>query len=436
MTTEDKKAILSNRIYFKCEDRAHIKKIMDTLTYRVEKKGGAKGSFKTVEIIKNYKLLANGIVSVPQGRLDLVPEGCEIVDRRVKNEVPWPDPKTGLRDSQQPIYDKVTDTCFINALVGWGKTYTALHIAHKLGQKTLVITHTAMLRDQWVDEVYNLFGFKPGIIGSGTYDIEDHFIVIANVQTVTKMLPKICKEFGTVILDEAHHVPATTFSTLVDGMYSRYRIALSGTMERTDGKHVIFSDYFGSTIYKPPQSHTLNPTVKVIQTGMSLPSRLTWTEKMNRLLYDPEYQDFIAGLAKLQMSKNHSVLIVADRVEFLNKVSENIGSDCVLITGDTSYEERKTLIELLETGKKMCVAGSRQIFSEGISINRLSSVILAVPTSNPISLEQIIGRIMRLHPDKPDPEVLDIAFSSPIERRQAALRTGFYLDKGWTVKQA
>lgn len=293
-----------------------------------------------------------------------------------------------------------------------------------------------MLRDQWIDEIKSLFGFKPGVIGSGIFDIEDHFIVVGNVQTVTKLLPQISKEFGTVILDEAHHVPANTFSSLIDGMYSRYRVALSGTMERTDGKHVIFNDYFGSTVYKPPQSHTLNPTVKVIQTGMSLPSGLTWTEKMNTLLYDEEYQDFIAGLAKMQIGRGHSVLIVADRVEFLNKVNSKLGSDSVLITGDTSYEERKELIELLETGKKMCVAGSRQIFSEGISINRLSSVILAVPTSNPISLEQIIGRIMRLHPDKPDPEVLDIAFSSPIERRQAALRTGFYLDKGWTVKQA
>lgn len=121
MTTEDKKAILSNRIYFKCEDREYIKKLIETLTYRVEKKGGVKGKFKSVEIIKNYKLLANGIVSIPQGRLDLVPEGYEIVDRRVTNEVPFPDPKHELRDSQKPIYDKVTDTCFINALVGWGK---------------------------------------------------------------------------------------------------------------------------------------------------------------------------------------------------------------------------------------------------------------------------------------------------------------------------
>ena len=81
----------------------------------------------------------------------------------------------------------------------------------------------------------------------------------------------------------------------------------------------------------------------------------------------------------------------------------------------------------------MCIAGSRQIFSEGISVNRLSSVILAVPTSNFINLEQIIGRIMRLHPDKPDPEVLDLNFSSAAERRQNAARLSFYISKGWKV---
>jgi len=31
--------------------------------------------------------------------------------------------------------------------------------------------------------------------------------------------------------------------------------------------------------------------------------------------------------------------------------------------------------------------------------------------------------------------VLDIAFASGPERRQAALRLGFYMDKGWTVEK-
>lgn len=431
---ETKKVVLSNRLYFKPENNTQLKYIIDELTYKIETKGGQKGKFKNIEIIKNYKLLPRGIISIPQGRMDLVPQDYEVVDKRVLNPVPFPNPKFDLREGQQEVFDIVDDNCFINALVGWGKTFTALHIARKLGQKTLVVTHTAMLRDQWIDEVRSLFNMTPGVIGSGNFDIEDQAVVIGNVQTVTKVLPQICKEFGTIILDEAHHVPASTFANIIDGCHARYRIALSGTMLRTDGKHVIFKDYFGEKIIRPPQSHTLNPTIKIVKTGISLPTQLGWAQKINSLLYDEDYQQFVAGIATAQIALGHSVLIVADRVEFLNRVKELVGESCILITGETDYAERKELIAQVEAGEKMCVAGSRQIFSEGISINRLSCVILAVPTSNPISLEQIIGRVMRLHKDKLNPVVIDLNFSSAPEKKQNTARLAFYTSKGWEIQ--
>ncbi|MCL5459653.1 DEAD/DEAH box helicase family protein, partial [Loigolactobacillus coryniformis] len=93
----------------------------------------------------------------PQGRTDLIPEGYEILDKRVINEMPFPNPIVDLREGQQVVFDEVDDSCFINALVGWGKTFTALHIARKLGQKTLVVTHTTMLRDQWIKEIKALY---------------------------------------------------------------------------------------------------------------------------------------------------------------------------------------------------------------------------------------------------------------------------------------
>jgi superfamily II DNA or RNA helicase len=408
---------------------------MRQLTYKIEGKISSKSKIRPIELIKNYKVLPNGVISIPQGRLDLVPTDYEIEDKRALKEVPFPTTKFELRDSQVPVYESVQDSCMINALVGWGKTFTALHIAKKLGQKTLVITHTTALRDQWIEETEKLFGFTPGIIGSGKFDIEDHFLVIGNIQTLVKVVDRISKEFGTVILDEMHHVPATTFSNVLDALYARYRIGLSGTLERTDGKHVVFNDYFGFDIYKPPQSHTMNPVVKLVPTGIALPISSNWAQKVNALLYDEEYQNFIANVALVQIAKGHSVLVVADRVEFLNKVKEKIGATCILITGETPFEERKELLEQIENGSKMCIAGSRQIFSEGISINKLSCAILAVPTTNPISLEQIIGRIMRLHPDKLDPVVLDMQFSSPSDKRQNAARLSFYASKGWKVSR-
>ena len=427
------KAIISNRIYIDNPGILHTKHVINQLTYKIHKNTGSK-KFTSVETIRNYRSLTSGIISMPQGRVDLIPEGYEIVDKRVLVPVPFPTPKYELRDDQLDVYNQVEDTCFINALVGWGKTFTALHIARKFGQKTLVVTHTTSLRDQWRDEIETLFGMQCGIIGSGHFDIEDHAIVVGNVQSIVKHLDKLQKEFGTIILDEAHHCPATTFSETVDTFYARYRIALSGTMTRKDGKHVMFQDYFGSVVYRPPQSNTINPVVHIVKSNIVLKPNVPWVEKINELTQNDDYRRYISALATYHINNGHSVLVIADRVEFLEKVKEYVGETCLLVTGDTSYEERQYAKEQLLSKAKMCVAGSRQIFSEGISINILSCVILAVPMSNDSLLEQIVGRIMRPHPGKLDPIVVDIQFSGWADRKQNTDRLGLYMKKGWETK--
>ena len=426
------KAVISNRIYLDDPGPELAKKITGALTYKIKKDTGNK-RFASIETIRNYKILAKGILSIPQGRHELIPEGYEIIDKRVLVPVPFPDPKFPLRDDQIEVYNKVSDTVFINALVGWGKTFTALHIAHKLGQKTLVITHTTALRDQWCEEIELLFGIKPGIIGSGTLDYEDHFITVANVQTLVKCADKLTKEFGIIILDEAHHCPATTFAKLVDGFYARYRIALSGTMFRKDQKHVVFPDYFGHNVLKPPASNTMVPIVHAVKSGIVLKPEATWVEKINCLTQDPKYQMFIAEIAQMQISNGHSVLIVADRVEFLQQVQKLLGEQCLLVTGETDFESRMLAKQQILSGKKKAIAGSRQIFSEGISINILSCLVLAVPISNDALLEQLVGRIQRQFEHKQQPLVVDIQFAGRADKKQNNDRLGFYLRKGWQV---
>jgi superfamily II DNA or RNA helicase len=162
-----------------------------------------------------------------------------------------------------------------------------------------------------------------------------------------------------------------------------------------------------------------------------------WAKKINNLLYDPDYQEYISVIARTQIAKGHSVLIIADRVEFLANVKEHLGENCVLVTGETGFEARKRIAEDIESGAVTSICGSRSIFSEGISINRLSSVILATPIANQSLLEQIIGRIMRQHPYKEangiTPEVIDINFSGPADRKQNQIRMAVYLERGWQV---
>ncbi|MGA1049180.1 MAG: DEAD/DEAH box helicase, partial [Minisyncoccia bacterium] len=156
-------------------------------------------------------------------------------------------------------------------------------------------------------------------------------------------------------------------------------------------------------------------------------------KKINELTQDDDYRKFISNLASIYINENHSVLVIADRVEFLEKVKEYVGETCLLVTGDTPTEERQLAKEQLLNKTKMCIAGSRQIFSEGISINILSCVILAVPMSNDSLLEQIIGRVMREHPGKQNPVVVDIQFSGWLDKKQNNDRLGLYLRKGWEV---
>lgn len=426
------KAVISNRIYMDNPGVEHTKVIIKALTYKIKKDTGSK-KFATIETIKNYKVLPKGILSIPQGRLDLIPEDYEIVDKRVCEAIPFPDPKFGLRPEQQVVYDPIDDTCFINALVGWGKTFTALHLAHKFGQKTLVITHTAALRDQWCEEIEVLFGTPCGLIGGGRMDYADHFITVANIQTLSKCAGDLSKEFGTIILDEAHHCPATTFAQTVDVFHARYRIALSGTMIRKDGKHILFGDYFGPVVYKPPQSHTLTPTVHIVKSGITLKPGATWVDKITDLCGSENYQQFIAGLTMMHIEAGHQVLILADRVEFLQKVKEYVGEDCALVTGDTEFEDRKLIKQQILSGERKAIAGSRQIFSEGISVNSLSCVILAVPMSNDSLLEQVVGRVQRMHDGKLDPLVVDINFAGFADKKQNNDRLALYLRKGWKI---
>ena len=387
------------------------------------------------EVIKNMGIIRNGLVSLPIGRTDLIPSNYEIVDRRVNKPVDFPEFKFELRQSQKDVYDAIEDNAIINAWVSWGKTFTGLAIAGKLGQKTLVVTHTVPLRNQWAKEVEKVYGIKAGIIGSGQFDL-DAPIVIGNTQTLYRNVDKIRKEFGTVILDEMHHVSSPTFSKILDTNYCRYKIGLSGTIERKDGKHVVFRDYFGNTLFKPPKENYMTPTVHIVPSEIRFMdgARIPWANRVTKLANDDEYRHTIALLAAAYAAKGHKVLVVSDRVSFLKACSELTGDKSICVTGDVSHEDRETLVDEILYGDKNVLYGTQAIFSEGISVDTLSCLILATPVNNEPLLTQLCGRVIRKKEGKIDPVIIDIHLRGNTARKQASNRVGFYMKQGWDMK--
>ena len=424
------KAVISHRIYMDCDDRLQ-EQIDKELTYTIP----AHNPLDPPEVIKNMGIIRNGLVSLPIGRTDLIPDHYEIVDRRVNKPVEFPKFKFELRESQKAVYDEIEDNSIINAWVSWGKTFTGLAIAGKLGQKTLVVTHTVPLRNQWAKEVEKVYGIKAGIIGSGKFEI-DAPIVIGNTQTLYRNIEKIRKEFGTIILDEMHHVSSPTFSRILDTNYCRYKIGLSGTIERKDGKHVVFRDYFGNTVFKPPKENYMTPTVHIVPSEIRFMdgARIPWANRVTKLATDEEYQHTISMLAAAYAARGHKVLVVSDRVGFLKRCAELTGEKAICVTGEVAHEDREKLVDKILYGDAEILYGTQAIFSEGISVDTLSCLILGTPVNNEPLLTQLVGRVIRKREGKKDPVIIDIHLKGNTARKQASNRVGFYMKQGWNMK--
>ena len=426
------KAVLSNRIYLQVTDE-YKEVLSKELTYTIP-------SYNPKDpplVIKNMARIRGGLVTIPVGRTDLIPDGYEIVDTRINMPVELPRFKHDLRSSQKDVYDEVEDNCIINAWVSWGKTFTGLAIAGKLGQKTLVVVHTVPLRNQWTREVENVFGFTPGIIGSGKFNISPP-IVIGNTQSLYRNIPRVSKEFGTIILDEMHHVSSPTFSKVIDASYARYKIGLSGTIERKDGKHVVFRDYFGNKVIKPPKENYMTPKVHVYRSDIRFMdgAKTPWATKVTELSYNEEYLHSVAMLAAVYAEKNgHKVLVVSDRVHFLQTCAKLAGDRAICITGEIPHEDRETLMSKITSGEANILFGTQAIFSEGISLDDLSCLILGTPVNNEPLLTQLIGRVIRKKEGKKNPVVIDIHLKGNTARRQASNRMGYYMKQGYKIQE-
>jgi superfamily II DNA or RNA helicase len=425
------KAVISNRIYLEVTQE-YKDFLSKELTYTIP----TYNPNDPPQVIKTMVRIRADLVSIPVGRVDLIPEDYEIVDKRLLKPVDFPDFKFPLRESQQAVFDELEDNAIINAWVSWGKTFTGLAIAGKLGQKTLIVTHTVPLRNQWAKEVEKVYGFKPSIIGSGSMDLSG-LVVVGNTQTLYRNIGAVQKEFGTIILDEMHHVSSPTFSKIIDSNYARYKIGLSGTIERKDGKHVVFRDYFGNKVFKPPKENFMPPTVHVLNSevrfmdGASTP----WANRVTALTNNDEYRHTVAMLAAAYAAKGHKVLVVSDRVHFMKACAELAGEIATSVTGELSHEEREERMSLITSGEKKILFGTQAIFSEGISLNSLSCLILGTPINNEPLLTQLIGRVIRKEENKRDPVIIDIHLKGNTARRQASTRMGHYMKQGYQIKQ-
>ena len=177
----------------------------------------------------------------------------------------------------------------------------------------------------------------PEIVGDKKYNI-DSPIVIGTMQSLKNKIVQLNKEFGTIIVDECHHIPATVFKGIIDAFYARYKLGLTATAWRKDGKHILLHNYLGGLLaeIKTKDSNRLDPTIYVVHTDIKLSSNpmIPWQTRVNELYLNPNYVELFLDLCQIQARKGHLVLALSDRVDFLRECHELL-EDSFLVVGDT-----------------------------------------------------------------------------------------------------
>ena len=122
---------------------------------------------------------------------------------------------------------------------GAGKTVAALGILARVGGETLILVPSRELAGQWRDEILahtTLTEDQVGEYHGGTKDVRP--VTIATYQTAGMDRHRQLfdsREWGLVIYDEVHHVPASIYRRSAN-LQTRHRLGLSSTPVREDDK--------------------------------------------------------------------------------------------------------------------------------------------------------------------------------------------------------
>ena len=452
---DERKIVISDQVYMKLNEEEYQQQV-DLLTFILPKQTPTQ-KFQPMQIQIKCISKPKGIYSFPVGHLNSVINICKrvtgpkfrplFVDRTIKVPQKIPDPSFTLRETQAkqlqdyvdyPQVGGIQHIGIANAIPGFGKTILQLAIQHKLQLKTLVVTTNVSIRDMWVKEIKKFFGFSPGIVGGGQMNINTP-IVVGNIQTVSKYYLELSREFGLLVLDEVHHCPASTFDKVLNHSFAQYKLGLSGTLLRKDGKHVLFKGWFGDNVIIPKEENVVIPTIlRTYSNQKFAPTAQSgaWANSVTQLYQDQAYIMEVIQIQTQAFFSGYLPLITSDRVEFSKTLKQMLdeitGKPWALIIQEE--ENREAVLLDTENGKYQGVIATTSIFSEGISLNPLSCAILTSTSDNESLIRQIIGRVQRIHPGKKDPVVIDLALRGGTGFRHQEQRQKVYRDRKFPLK--
>ena len=303
---------------------------------------------------------------------------------------------------------------------------------------TLITVPTLDLMHQWYAHLLAAFpDAEVGLLGGGSRDRTP--ILVSTYDSAAIHAESLGNRYALLICDECHHLPSDFNRVIAEYSIAPYRLGLTATPDRSDGRHEDLDKLLGSVVYHRTAEDLAGKALadhQIIQIKVELSqhererydrlvqTRNSFLQRMNiRLGSLDGWQKFVQMSAQSQAGRRAMLAhrearsialgtegklrILADLLaqhypeQTLIFTNDNapvyrISQDFLIpaLTHQTPVKERHEVLQNFREGKYKCLVASH-VLNEGVDVPEASVAILLSGTGSAREYIQRLGRVLR-----------------------------------------
>lgn len=349
-----------------------------------------------------------------------------------------------------------------------GKTYLAQMAMQATSVSTLIVVPTLDLMHQWYAHLKAAFpDIEVGLLGGGSRDKTP--ILVSTYDSATLQAETIGNKYSLLVFDECHHLPTDFYRVIAEYAIAPFRLGLTATPDRSDGRHSDLHSLIGPTVYsKTPEqlagvALAQHKTVQIFVRLSQQEQKLYQDQMKVRNDFLKKNKIKLAGLdgwknfvmisarspdGRRAMLAHRQAKEIANCTDgklrvLANLLSQHYPERTLIFTGDnatvyrisqdflipaithqTPVKERHKILSKFRTGDYKTLVASH-VLNEGVDVPDARIAIILSGTASEREYIQRLGRVLRKGNDPNKQAILyEVITENTTEERTAQRRRG------------
>lgn len=357
----------------------------------------------------------------------------------------------GIRDYQVKAVNKFWEggSGVVVLPCGAGKTIVGAAAMARAKTNTLILVTNTVAARQWRAELLKRTTLTKEEIGEYSGSVKQVMpVTIASYQILTakrkgeyahlELLN--AKDWGLIIYDEVHLLPAPIFKMTAD-LQARRRLGLTATLVREDGKEGDVFSLIGPKRFDSPwkeiEAEGYIAPAECFEIRVDLPEE----ERLNYAIAEQDERYRLAATSKIKIPviqkllarhKSEPTLVIGQYLDQIDEVANLLGVP--KITGETPVSERERLFQAFREGKEPTLVVSK-VANFSIDLPE-ASVAIQISGSYGSRQEeaQRLGRLLRPKADGRTASFYTLIARDTVDQDFAQNRQRFLAEQGYSYK--